>query len=714
MKGVGRGHIAELLPCEGAIPWAATMAYTRSVMPTPDCRACAFPLPASGVCRDCGEDHRGWYARLARHDGPATLQAQAAEIREMQASLRRQRNALSEEEVRLRQHRAATAAGQEVITETKTRLAHALVALNQAGADLEAAALDVEAVRFRMLLETVRADLDRGGPAAAVPTIPAESTIVNPDTGVRVWRAGPRVRAWSPLRAFRPAWSVAAPKGPLRFGGAGALLRVLVGADSLAVLAAEDGRLCWSAPGTVLDCWEETVLLATAAGVELRSLADGSVIRQLARTEAARFGWILSTGVLLWDSAGLVSLDHHGNILGQGRFGNTVILSADRAALVAFPMHLQLPSLEPLSGLSRPTHLELTHHSLTAELLIGWGNSLALWRLADGGKPTNLEVPANPSAVSLVGEHLFVDTAEASLVFALSHWPPQRLDAFESARARGCRTLSVPPSRFVVEASGAVDRVRGSLAQKAEFCHEVARYGASRSREGAPELREVAIGLLRDALVVEAEAVARAAGRLAAELADNPRSLNVEAWSALLDRALQPLFLLEGQPESFDEASSRRLRGLLATCAGAALSAVGERISARATRGETADGEIEAAIAGLAQIRGMVLSRAPGLGWTGLDGLMARWKQLGKEARELADVAAATRALGRLAAASTLLRGADARVDEATVTRLGRSIGDLAARSAADAEVDALLLREDLSENIAQGLQRARRDLGNR
>ena len=465
----------------------------------------------------------------------------------------------------------------------------------------------------------------------------------------------------------------------------------------------------------MLDSWDDAVLLRTVGGVELRSLVDGAVIRQIPRAEPPRSGWILPAGLLLWDDKGLVLIGVDGGVLGEGRFGSAVTLSADRRALVAFPMVLRLPDLHPLAGLSRPPHLTLGSYALEGDVLVGWGaDVLVLWRLAGTTTPTILRVSGTPSSVVRVGDLLTIRTTSKSFTFDLARWPPPPLDAFDGGRTEACLPLRQAPTRYAAEADARIDRVRGTLDQKAELCHELARYAATHAREGVADMQEIASGILRDALMVEAEVLVRWAARLAKQLADRPDRADLEAWGRLLDRLLKPMFLLESVPEAVDETSSRRVRGLLAACAGEALAAVGERISARATAGVTEDGEIEASIAALAQVRAKVLAHAPGHGWIGLDVLMVRWKQLGREARELSDVAVATRALGRLALASTVIRGADATADEAAVERLGRSIGDLAARSAADAEVEALLSREGLQAKIDEGLARARRELGNR
>lgn len=715
--------VATRIPAAGPpstpVPSAQTR-YAPPFMSTETCRACGSLLPPSGFCRDCGEDHRGWYARLGAGQRPESLQEQATEIRQMQGKVRRQRTGVQEELARLTQHRAATREGVTVIAATRERVARGLAELQSAAVDLEAAALGVEAVRFRMMLEALRAHLAASDPAredvgASAPLPALEGVIVDPDTGMRVGRSGSQLRAWVPLRALRAAWTGQGPAGSLRFGGSAQHRRVFVGTSSTAVLDATNGHLCWTWAGTLFDSWDDTALLGTDAGVELRSLADGTVIRQISRPDPARVGWILPGGLLLGHPAGLVVVDGEGRVLGQGRFGGAVVLSADRQALVAFPMVLRLPDLHPLAGLSRPPQVTLTSYSLEGDCVIGWGDAAVfIWRPSLSPAPMRLPVPVPPTGVLRVGDVLWVHTADAHLAFDLGRWPPVPLDAFDRGRAEALLPLRQAPTRFVAGAEVRIDRVRGTLDQKAELCHELARYAANHAREGVPELREIAAGILRDALVVEAEVLVRWAARLARPLAERPDRPDMEQWGLLLDRLLKPMFLLESLPELFDEASSRRVRGLLAACAGEALSAVGTRMSARATAGKTEDGEIEASMGALSQVRAKVLAHAPGLGWVGLDLLMARWKQLGREARELSDVAVATRALGRLSEASTVIRGADATAGEAALQRLGRSIGDLAARSAADAEVDALLSREGLHEKIADGLERARRELGKR
>ncbi len=246
----------------------------------------------------------------------------------------------------------------------------------------------------------------------------------------------------------------------------------------------------------------------------------------------------------------------------------------------------------------------------------------------------------------------------------------------------------------------------------ADYCQELAQYATGRVRATQGDARDVAVGLVRDALVVEAEVLVHMANEIAQTLASAPGEPDFGPFGDLFDRLLTPILHYASLPNAFDDVSSRRIRGLLAACAGAVLTKIGARISERALSGTAEDGEIERLLSVLAKVRALVLPRVPGLPWIGMDALMVRWKQFGQQARELADVAVTTRALGRLAAASTAMRGA--KVEGSALERLGRTVGDLAARSAADAEVDALLSGDNLQDRVEQGMARVRRDLGKR
>lgn len=668
-------------------------------MPKATCRACGFELPASEICAECGEDHRGWYARLKTVVPPPTLQAQEAEIARMQAEIGRQRHMLGEESARLAQHRAASASGQAVIDETRGRLARGLADLEAASDELAVAELGIVAVRSAKILDELR---DAGH---AAPTGMPAMRAIDPVSGVAV---GER-EAWSPLRALRPAWTPPAG-GDVRFGGSALGRRVLfTEGPAVTVLDARDGRACARWDGALLDCWGDFALVATTDRLQVRSLVDGGCAVDLPIPGAER-GHILPAGLLVWlGSGGLVLFGLDGRRLGEGRFSGNLVLSEDRRTLVAFPMVLGLPTLQPLVGLSRAPDpgATITAFTLDDRLLIGLGDRMVVWRLAEGGAPARLDVPAREAV--RVDDALVVD---GTVAFSLDRWPPRRLDAFDAARAVARLPLPRPPTRHRFSPSAREDRARGDPGDRAAFCHELARFAAGRVRAGGA--REVACGILRDALVVEAEMLARLAGAHAARLAEH--GSDAAAFTAVLDAARAPMMLLEGLPAGagLDEASARRVRGLLATCAETVLTAVGERMSRRALAGEAVDGEIEASIALLAQVRGWVLERAPGLPWTGINELMARWKQVGRQAHELSDVAVATRALGRLAEASSAMRGAGARADGGALERLGRSIGDLAARSAADAEVEDLLAPEGVQARIAEGMERVRRELGKR
>ena len=630
----------------------------------------------------------------------------------MQGQIRLQQRGISEEAARLTHHRAATPAGEAVIAETRERVLLGLNELEHAAAELGEAALAVHAVRARMVIEAVRDDLARVEPVPPAPLKPLQAVIIDALTGLRVGRAGAGITAWSPRRALRPAWTVAAPAGTLRFAGSELGRRVVVGTGSIAVLDASDGSPVSTWEATLLDCWEEEALVATDSGVEVRSLLNGKVSLHLTRPLRPSAGWILPDGILLRDAQGISLLSTDGRCLGQGRFGQHVVLSEDRRTLVAFPMMLRLPDLQPLGGLNRPPHLDLSAFYLDREFLIGWGKGVVLWRLADASAPKPLAVSSEATGVTRQGSVLFVHAAGGDAAFDLGQWPPRPLDAFEAIGAESRVSLPTMPNRFVFGEDTRIDRVRGSPAEKANLCRDIARFAAGHARSSSSDVREIAGGILRDALVVECEVLVQMAAALSDRLALRPEQADFAAWDIFLDRVLKPMLMLELLPGFLDETSSRRVRGLLAECAGEALASVGERLSERALRGAVADGEIETSMAALSEVRMRVLARAPGLGWIGLDVVMRRWKRLGQEARELADIAVATRAIERLAQASVVIRGADASVDDGAVRRLGQSIGDLAARSAAEAEIDGLLSRDGLHERIAEGMERARKDLG--
>ncbi|MDP2305485.1 MAG: hypothetical protein Q8P18_05615 [Pseudomonadota bacterium] len=689
------------------------------------CRVCGFELPVSEICPDCGEDHRGWVARLRTATPPPTLAEQDAEIRRMQAEIARQSGALTEESVRLSQHRAASRTGQVVITETRERVARGLMELSAAGTELDVAALGIVAVRSRALLERLRADVARGEPAPPRPLPALTAATVDPESGMLVGRAAGQIVAWSPDRALRPSWSIASPgDGAIRFGGASHARRLLlVGEETVAVIDTRDGRTRWTWTGKLLDCWGDFALVATADRLEVRSLADGGRPVDFP-AEGVERGHILPAGLLVWSARqGLVLFALDGRQLGAGRFSGAVILSEDRATVMAFPMLLRLPTLQPVVGLTRPAKDSVTTYFLDDRLLIGLGPRLLVWRLAEGGAPVGIDLPSPAVAVSRSEDVIVVDTAQGALAFSLANGPPRRLDSFDTARVLAQRSLPRAPTRFRFSTSPPagcerLDRTRGGPREKAELCHELAAFAAGRARAAEGEAREMACGLLRDALGVEAEMLTHVANAYAARLAETSDAPDLVPFERLLDWVLAPMMMVDALPRSLpdalDPASSRRVRGLLAACAEAVLTAVGERLSHRALRGEAEDGEIERSIALLRAIRTLVLSRAPGLGWAGLNELMARWKALGQQVHELADVAVATRALGRLADASTAVRGAGASADNVALERLGRSIGDLAARSAADAEIDALLAPEDVQQRIAEGMERVRRELGTR
>lgn len=687
--------------------------------PTPSCRVCGFELPASELCPDCGEDHRGWVARLRTTPVPTTLAEQDAEIRRMQSEIARQSGALTEESVRLSQHRAASKTGQAVISETRERVARGLTELGGAAAELDVAALGILAVRARALLERLRTDVARPEPAPPRALPPLEGPTLDPDTGMLVGRAGGQIVAWSPDRALRPAWSVVSPgAGTIGFGGAARARRVLLaGEGTVVVLDARDGRTRWTWTGRLLDCWSDFAFVATADRLEVRSLADGSRAVDIP-AEAVERGHILPAGLLAWSAKqGLVLYAVDGRRLGAGRFSGTVLLSEGRDTLMAFPMVLRLPTLQPVVGLTRPSKDSATAYQLDERVLIGLGARLLVWRLAEGGAPAGIELPSPAVAVSREDDVIVVETTAEILAYSIAPWPPRKLDTFDAARVHALVSPRRAPSRFqFLPAAGGSrrDRTRGGPLDKARLCHELAAFAAGRVRACTGEAREMARGLLRDALVVEAEMLVHVATVYAARLAETSAAPDLLPFEALLDSALAPMMLMESLPDAFDDGSSRRVRGLLAACAEAVLTAVGERLGHRALRGEAEDGEIERSGALLQEVRKRVLARAPGLRWTGLNELMVRWKALGQQLHELGDVAVAMRALGRLADASTAIRGAGASADSVALERLGRSIGDLAARSAADAEIDALLAPGDVQQRIAEGMARVRRELGSR
>lgn len=666
------------------------------------CRACGSGLPASGICRDCGEDHRSWFARLGTSPPPLSLQAQALEIRRMYLEIQRQEQSLSQELTRLSQHRAATPSGQAVVDETRARLQKGLQALELTRIELEAAALGVDAVRVQAMLEDLRADLAQPHPSQLPPFPPFERACLAPSHPYLAAYTGKTLSFWSAQQALRPCWTLPAPKGNLRFAGT-PLEPYLLAGDQ--VLRCDDGKCLWRYQGTLLDCWQDTILISTATQCEHRLLSNGQLLQQL--PFPAQQGWILPSGILLLGKEGLQLFAEDGRCLGQGRYGNHILLSDDRCTLLAFPMVLSLPTLQAGACLIRAGEVEA--YALYSDILVGWGKELLIWRLSQGGLPHRLPLAGPVQAVARVQQILLL--LGLNLGISLEKWPPRPVDAFDAAKATARLPLAVPPARFQLSLEKRLDRIHGSVEHKHVFCQDLARFAAGKARHSSPEVQEIADAILRDALVVEAEVLTYQARQLAARMAQRPQAADLAGFEKLLDQLFAPMFVLESLTRPLDDTAARRVRGLLAACAETVLNALGERMSHQALSGEAEDGEIEAALQLLGDVRKAVLARTTGLAWVGVDVLMGRWKQFSKEARALLDVAITTRALGRLARASHAQQGAEASV---SMEGLGRSLGDLAAQSAADAEVDALLTGSGLEGRVKEGMERVRKELGKR
>ena len=223
--------------------------------------------------------------------------------------------------------------------------------------------------------------------------------------------------------------------------------------------------------------------------------------------------------------------------------------------------------------------------------------------------------------------------------------------------------------------------------------------------------------------MVSAECHAREAARIARALcgagAARPTLSHeqaLEEMAGLLDRICAPMALLQQLPAALqpDTASADRVRGLFADCVDAVLRELADFIGRCADPAQLLAVDIAPVTEFLPRLRTMILERAPGLPWAGLDRVMRRFKQLIGDSRQLQDVAAAARALPSLAAASSALRSADLGVDPAVLERLGRSLHDIAAASRADAEVDALWRPSsegDLRSRVEAGMDRLRHDL---
>lgn len=680
------------------------------------CRTCGFALPDSKLCRNCGEDHRAWLARLVAVEHAPTLWSQEAEIERMQLELERQRAVLGDESARVARHHASTSEGAAIVAEAGERVKAGILALDASRRQLEAATLGVHATRGHMALEHVRSNLASPPvPPSPVSQRGADTTATtDSETGMTLVQSGTTnaMTCWSPTRALRPLWTRSLAGTPSFAGGSARRLLVQTTAGAM-VHNASDGAVLWTWDGVLLDTWADRALLATQNGVVVRDLRTGQALVSLPAAEV-RAGRLLPGGVLVWSEAeGLTVLDDVGQRVARARFGSNLILSEDRKTLVAFPMLLRLPDLSPQLGLRR-TSASPSSFFLDERVLVGLGPQLTVWRLDDAGRSGAsclIDLPAAAEQVARVADMLLVRTADGVVGVNLASGTPRlQDDAFETCRAQVQVRLRRFPTRFRFLGDTRRDRAVGEMSERADLCHDIATYAATYLDQA--ELDGEATGLpadlMRASLVVEVEVLHHLALKLSEHLSAPE---GVVAYSRLLDRALQPIFLYRSRPKAGEAAATARIHGLLAACAEAALSAVGQRLSRRALDGEAEEGEIDAAIAVLGRVRREVLIRAAGLPWLGLDTLMARWKLVVRHARELRDVAVATRALGRVAAAASIAHG-DA--DQNTLEGLGRAISDLAARSTADAEVDALLADGAADEVVLKGMERVRETLRRR
>ncbi len=692
-------------------------------------------------------------------------------MEELTAALRLNLRRLKEEERRLREHRTTTAAGAEVVRATLQRLEEGISGLEGALEEAEAQQAGVLSLRYRMALSDLRA-----GTVEAVRTVcrvASDGALWLPDGDV-VALVGDRAQRWAPEDALKPRWSVPGAGAPRRIGdqvllGRGTVIDPQSGAIRLRtdreVVATGTGRVVL-AEGAQIEV-RDMQAQGEQGAAPFRIALDHELLSAWVEGGGEGGGQgggegsgqgggqaiLLRTaeGLERWEAVTEPERALRLALRSQRRLGSNAVITREGGRILAFPMVLDGQSLEPVAALLRPAGASLGPRWLLAgDVVLAVGEEVWAWRISAPSEPMRLDVHGAVASVERWGGAVILHPVHREgggaepVGLDLGRWPPRRLDAADQA-LRWVEAAPHPPPRrhrFRLDGSALIREDRLAV-DGAGFCEEVAAWAlsgwlqaaaraAARGQEPEPGLTGSLAAISRDALVVSAERHAKEAAAIARRLCEirpgqgdqhlqgqeQERRADqiLEEMERLLDRICRPMHLLQRAPPALqpDSASADRVRGLFADCVDAVLRELAGFIGLCADPERLLQVDIGAILSFLPRLRTLVLERAPGLPWTGLDRVMKRFKQLIGDSRQLQDVAAAARALPSLAAASSALRRADLGVDPAVLERLGQSMQDIAAASRADAEVDALWSpssESDLRSRVESGVDQLRRDL---
>jgi hypothetical protein len=471
---------------------------------------------ANSLCRICGEDYRSWFSRLTQKNTPIPLISQEKELQQLLMRVQQARRKLEAEIQRVRNHQAATPAGRAVLEETLAKLEQGLKGLSYSEGEIQEKRLQLMAARGRLILEAVRSEAEE--PVTAL----EGRSFKNHISGAGAAILEEQAVFWSAARPLQPSWKL--PSGPLSLLGPPEIPLIKLGKQ----LYSEEGTPLLELPEgsrILADTPALLIALPTEQGCQIQQLElpGLKLLQEIALDAMPVAGWLLPEGRVLLQGASGISVWEGGQKLASYRSGN--LLTVGQSHVLSFPMLLSLPKLEPVTALTRPTTGGFSRCVLGENgLIIGYGPGLVFWRLDEPNQPYRLDLPEAVHEISFSKKLLEARCQKKSYGIRLSPWPPTLGDSWSLLELHALQAPEFFPPRFYLTHEGRLDRAHASWQERVRLCHQLAAWALNQPFYG-PETAQLLHALARDALVVEAEVVLKAAQALAVELA----SLRAEA-----------------------------------------------------------------------------------------------------------------------------------------------------------------------------------------